>query len=127
MAGTNDDEQAGWAEMCAGFHDIRYGAAIGFQQEWNECVKETLDGRGSLDRWQALIAKIAKAHGLDSDFTGRHGTSGNVARDVHAALGAPTTAFECPKDFCSRREPPRIIGSPKCDLFDVGMRKTPTA
>jgi hypothetical protein len=124
MAGTNDDEQAGWAEICAGFHEIRYGAALGLQQAWEECVQETLDRRGSLDRWRALVAEIEKAHGIDGDFTGRHSVSSNVARAMRATLGMAENPFECPMDLCSRRERPRTSGSPKCDLFNKGVRDT---
>lgn len=126
MAGTKDNEQAGWAEICAGFHDIRYGATLGLQPEWKICVSETQGGRGSLDRWQVLIAKIEKAHGLDSDFTGRNGASGTVARDMRATLGKAENGFECPMNLCSRREQARTSGSPTCDLFNVGMRQTPS-
>ncbi len=122
MTGTDDEEQSGWAEICAGFHDIRYAAAIGFQEQWKECVRETQDRRGSLDRWRALVAEIAKAHGLDTDFTGRNGASGDVARDMEAFFGKAAPSFACPMDVCSRREPPRTTGAPKCDLFDVDMR-----
>jgi hypothetical protein len=126
MAGTNDDEQAGWAEICASFHDIRYGAALSLQREWKECVEETLDRRGSLDRWRALVAEIEKAHGLDGDFTGRHGESGNVARNMRAVLRSAEDPFECPMDLCSRQERARDSRSPKCDLFNKGMRKNST-
>lgn len=126
MAGTKDDEQAEWAEICASFHEIRYGAALVLQQEWKECVEETLGRRGSLHRWRALVAEIEKAHGLDRDFTGRHGESGNVARNMQAMFGTAENPFECPMDLCSRRERARTSGSPKCDLFNKGMRKTAT-
>lgn len=123
MAGTNDDERAEWADLCAGFHDIRYGAALGFQDEWKACVGETAAGRGSLGRWRALLADIAKANGVDIDFTGRNGAAGDVAGNMRAFLGAVEPAFECPMDMCSRRERAHAGAEPRCDLFDVGMRQ----
>ena len=124
MADKDDDEQAGWAEMCAAFDEIRYGAALGLQQEWKECVEETVAGRGSLDRWHALVAAVEEANGLSSDFTGRHGGSGEVASAMREFYGRTETVFTCPVDLCSRREPKRTVGTPSCDLFDVGMRET---
>jgi hypothetical protein len=122
MTWTEDNKDR-WAEICADFHAIRLEATrLRFRSRWTALVRETLDGKGSLAGWQALVADITAADGVDEDFVGRHGASGKVARDLRSLLGSPADVeYECPKGLCSRRAQSATGGSPRCDLLNAAM------
>jgi hypothetical protein len=131
MTEIDEDQRAGWAEICAGFHRIRLEAnRLGFRPRWQALVRTTITDARSLADWRNLAADISQSDEVDEDFAGRHGGSDKLVRGLRGLLtpdAETETEYECPKALCSRRAVSSTGAPPRCDLLSLEMQNTATA
>jgi hypothetical protein len=123
-AGPVDSQRQGWADVCAGYWDLRADANLyGLDQRWRQLRAATSEGRARLDDWldlqQSILARAAYdggtvREGLDLPIGGQD------ADDDDEETGRE---YGCPVGRCARVEHELPDGPPWCNLR--GLRMTP--